>query len=1753
MQQMTVLGTILCADMEDTSRTDDYRRLYFPLGCAKWWYPPAACSFGYSIPLAAPNGTFHKHDRNNTFQAHDEIHGQSSTTFRPPPLDGLLLIPELWEWHARYSPDHPLFVFADEGGIVRRLCWPEVVRAIHTGAKIIRNRTNWKAGTAESPTVAILANSDSISYATTLMAIIRAEYTGFLISTRNSPAAIAHLLNIVGVQHLLIGREPLVCELATKSLNILRARYPCAHVPETSLALIFEELYLPNSETVSADDVPYERQKLEDPIIILHTSGSTAFPKPITLTHRRAIEIIITPCFVHVLPMFHIMGMFFTMSAVSCGFIVSMFAPRSPAPVPTSDNIVDSFKATQCDLIFTVPSMIEVWSHNPDYIKLFATRMGIAFGGGPLNKEVGDSLTARGVTLFTLYGATETGAACMVFVANVGGSWDYFRFPPHMTAKMVPSGEGTFELVIVPGYWKVIGRTDDQIMHSTGEKTNPGPLESIMNTDRHVRASVMFGRGRFQVGILIEPQPGFVLDPSDEGSLTSFRNKIWPTVEKMNTYAPQHSRLFKEMILVANPSKPFLYTSKNTVRRGAVIMEYEDDIDALYDAVDLSAQTSVTSPHEWSLTTAIDYVRLVVHKVIAHSVMDDDDIFQHGCDSLQATYIRNIILGALRDTTKVNTRKISDSFVYDHPTISRLAAFVSSVALGTHDAAAMGVNPSARILAMRAMLAKCSADFPARPHTLLPSQPKRDAVFVTGTTGSIGCHLLALLVADPKVWRVYAFNRPAKTQTHLRERQKSALVERGLDASIADSEKVVLLEGSLTAENWGVGKNAYEELHRSVTHIIHNAWRVDFVIKLESFEDSIADSPCDVKFAEGPSEPDLAVGTGYAESKWVSEQILYAAAYKASLNALVVRVGQVCGGLNGAWNAHEWFPTLVQSTLELGCFPDDDKGVNWIPLEIAAGAIADFRHAANPTHTVHLVHPHPVSWHSLATVVSSELSVPLVAYSAWLAKLEHTTQTHEHTGHGSTQIARSLRALQLLPFFRGITEKLGATRMSMGLPDLEVKQAMAGSPTLRAPDLRQLGGEDVERWLAYWRTWRLPEGTEGVAPISGVDLLSDAKEILCTLAGRTRSTLCSSARSMSAARGGEEWFVGFVQKFVAQRRGARKTKARLGLPPLRVLGLRAEAGNHSNGSAAASCTYMQIEEKRTLNKATAEANLGYSSGPQGNDPFSARHATCVRFRHVNYQDERGQDDGGSHFQHPAADSTQQKAQKSMLNSRLPRGSQPDYDGELPRTNGLHQNKPPFTRLTRRHFRFAVIALLVIAAVPLVLRLHAPLRRRFAGPAEPMGADAQEDTSEKPPLYGEWHQYEQDISRRQHFPPNAKYLFTSTHTRGAGWGNAMQELIMHSYLAYRSGRTFTWYNYTWNDDGSDYTLYNGKHIPSRIPMSALLGGPIVGEPYHTDPTAPQPASISEQYYREICTESERRKIDNGDIVAQLGGGYSATALLDKWVEVMAETDARCVEIPYESVPLFDFWIMGDAGRLLNAWDGLAASPVLREFRWSPLVELAFDTNRETISPAQISAPYLTSLPADLGPRANPSATRYAPLPGLLAMHIRRGDFAGHCEHLGRWSSPWVGFNSFAALPDVLDTGRLPSDEAARIELYRTHCFPNIAEIVVRAEALRVAEAEGGRGELRDVYVMTNGPVEWVAELEAALKETGHWRHVASSRDLLVNQEQKYVKQAVDMLIGQRAQVFVGNGWSSLTGLVSMLRMGNGINPKQTRML
>ena len=235
-----------------------------------------------------------------------------------------------------------------------------------------------------------------------------------------------------------------------------------------------------------------------------------------------------------------------------------------------------------------------------------------------------------------------------------------------------------------PDLWKIYGRKDDQIMLSTGEKTNPGPLgitiisvflpwslynflEGILAQDPHILSAVMFGRGRFQNGVLIDPKPQFAFDPKDETKLEAFRKLIWqvfvspwvflgshfkfrPTVERLNDFAPQHSRLFKEartaiciydtmltdvtlqMIIVASPSKPFVYTAKMTARRQAILKDYDEEINALYDVVEQTSQVDIPIPAEWTPSHSLDYIRHVVQKVMTQNVADEVDIFQHGCD-----------------------------------------------------------------------------------------------------------------------------------------------------------------------------------------------------------------------------------------------------------------------------------------------------------------------------------------------------------------------------------------------------------------------------------------------------------------------------------------------------------------------------------------------------------------------------------------------------------------------------------------------------------------------------------------------------------------------------------------------------------------------------------------------------------------------------------------------------------------------------------------------------------------------------------------------------------------------------------------------------------------------------------------------------------------------------------------------------------------------------------------------------------------
>lgn len=87
-----------------------------------------------------------------------------SKTFKLPPLDGSLTIPEIYDWHLQHTPDHPLFAYVESNGAERVVRWDEGVRASYRAANIfLRNvarSPNVKGG--KETVVAILSAAGQV-------------------------------------------------------------------------------------------------------------------------------------------------------------------------------------------------------------------------------------------------------------------------------------------------------------------------------------------------------------------------------------------------------------------------------------------------------------------------------------------------------------------------------------------------------------------------------------------------------------------------------------------------------------------------------------------------------------------------------------------------------------------------------------------------------------------------------------------------------------------------------------------------------------------------------------------------------------------------------------------------------------------------------------------------------------------------------------------------------------------------------------------------------------------------------------------------------------------------------------------------------------------------------------------------------------------------------------------------------------------------------------------------------------------------------------------------------------------------------------------------------------------------------------------------------------------------------------------------------------------------------------------------------
>lgn len=159
-------------------------------------------------------------------------------------------------------------------------------------------------------------------------------------------------------------------------------------------------------------------------------------------------------------------------------------------------------------------------------------------------------------------------------------------------------------------------------------------MEAMLLADPNVSRALVFGTGRFFVGVLL--QPSRKRPASDQLPASDFVAAVWPTVENMNANLPKYAKVLREMVLVASEEKPLLMTAKETLRVKETEDLYSAEIEAAYRRVEddgymkQEGASDEATQKLGDLTASKTFIRRILGQAVGCALRDEDDIFDKG-------------------------------------------------------------------------------------------------------------------------------------------------------------------------------------------------------------------------------------------------------------------------------------------------------------------------------------------------------------------------------------------------------------------------------------------------------------------------------------------------------------------------------------------------------------------------------------------------------------------------------------------------------------------------------------------------------------------------------------------------------------------------------------------------------------------------------------------------------------------------------------------------------------------------------------------------------------------------------------------------------------------------------------------------------------------------------------------------------------------------------------------------------------------
>ncbi|MCJ1421898.1 hypothetical protein MMC32_008265 [Xylographa parallela] len=612
----------------------------------------------------------------------------------------------------------------------------------------------------------------------------------------------------------------------------------------------------------------------KDPILVIHSSGSTGNPKLITMTHGTLSatdndRYMPTPRgrlpqngaqfnfkgggrFFSCFPPYHLAG-------IQAILILPLFSTSAtivlgPSTVPPSGHIMHEAIRHQKQTIkafYVPPSVLEQWAQEGEALEQAKQLDFVLYGGGPLSPVIGD-LLSQVTDVCQMYGSAETGQIQLLVPQR--GEWPYMEWNPFEEVDMQFSVEGAFEMVLhqhpkfykrrslchnfpdvkewrtgdlfIPhptktGLWRFHARVDDLILLSNGHKINPVAMESALSAHPLLSGSIVIGTGRAQPALLIELKSD--IQRSERHNAIE---SIWPTIQHANAAGPTYGQITRSKILLSNISKPFVRAAKGNIVRRSTTEAYTAEIDSLF------ADALVYDENPILVDTSINeiacFLRETIEVLLPDAKVDNDvDFFASGLDSLKLIELVSGIRRSLRNQDMAKQFKVSNEDVYNYPTILQLAKFLYASLSPSH---VTELEADDRVH-MDDLTLRYTHSWPSIACNSNIELNENLCVILTGSTGSLGSKILEILSRTPRVSKIYCLNR---SQNVIRNEGEQS-IHKG-NPQDSPHNKIENIQVDFTKTRLGLSETIYAMLLANVDNILHVAWTVNFNLTLQSYE-----------------------------------------------------------------------------------------------------------------------------------------------------------------------------------------------------------------------------------------------------------------------------------------------------------------------------------------------------------------------------------------------------------------------------------------------------------------------------------------------------------------------------------------------------------------------------------------------------------------------------------------------------------------------------------------------------------------------------------------------------------------------------------------------------------------------------------------------------------------------------------------------------------------------------------------------------